>query len=212
MFFREREAKERARDRVEERRRRGGQRRKLYHRPPPAIGIRAKEAQKRLEKGVEHAEGKGGAQVEPDALHQQRQQRRQRQRAQQIVQQFQPRKPGKAAAEEKGQKLPVAARPAVEALEVGGERLREAVEKGDVAGEGRPGQFALDEVVAEDAALGQLALHRRHEGAHVVDALAAKIAAAGQILIEIGDGDRVGVHAAVAGKEADEAVFDRGGG
>ena len=105
--------------------------------------------------------------------------------------------------------MPVAPRPALEALEVGGESLREAVVKGDVARESRAGQFALDEVVAEDAALGQLALHRGHEGAHVVDALAAKGAMAGDVLIEFGDGDGVAVHAAAPGKEVDEAVFDR---
>ena len=60
--------------------------------------------------------------------------------------------------------------------------------------------------------LGQLALHRGHEGAHIVDALAAKGAMAGDVPDRVGDGDGVAVHAAAPGEEADEAVFDRRGG
>ena len=183
MLFGEGEAKERARHRAKQRRGRRGQGGELRHRPPPSLGTGAEQAGDGFEKGVEHAESEGGPQIQPNALQKQRKQRGQRQGAQQIVQQLQPRKAGEAAAEKKGQKLPIAARPALEALEIGGERFRKAVVKGDVAGEGSPCQFALDEIVAEDAALGQLAFHRRHEGAHVENALAAKIAAARQILI-----------------------------
>ena len=212
VFFGEGEAEERARGRVKERRRRRGQRRQLRHRPPPEVALGVEQMRQGVEEGIEHAQGKGGAQVEPDALQKQRQQRRKRQRAQEVIQQLQPRERGQAAAKEEGQKLPVPARPAVEAFEIGGERFREAVVKGDVVCKGRAGQFALDEVVAEDAAFGQFPLHGLHEGAHIVDALAAKAAAAGHVLIEVRDGDGIGVHAARTSEEADEAVFDRRGG
>ena len=71
--------------------------------PPAAIPRNRRGTGRRwLEKGVEHAEGEGGPQIQPNALQKQRKQRGQRQRAQQIVQQLQPRRPERPRRKRKG--------------------------------------------------------------------------------------------------------------
>ena len=90
VFFGKNKAEQRAHDSVKQCRRRRGQRRELHDRAPPAHGPGGEQMRNRREEGVKHAQGKGGAQVEPHRLQQQRQQRGQGQTAQKVIEYLQP--------------------------------------------------------------------------------------------------------------------------
>ena len=86
------------------------------------------------------------------------------------------------------QQLPIPARPAMLAgrsLEVVG---RELVEQLDVGHEARPGERALEQVMAEHRVLGHTASQRCLEGVDVVDALARVTSLAEQVLVDVRNG------------------------
>ncbi|OPZ66851.1 MAG: hypothetical protein BWY81_01636 [Firmicutes bacterium ADurb.Bin467] len=166
--------------------------------------------QYRRQKRVEHAQREGRAHVEPHRLQKQPHQRRLDETSDQVVEDFETREPRETALEQVRQNLPVAARPAVQPLEVGGKRLREAVVERYVRDERRARILALDQVVAQYPAVGQRPLERVHERAHVVDALAREAAGAREVLVEVRHRHRVRVDAAGAREQPDELVR-RGG-
>ena len=208
----ERQPPERAEDRVEcagRRRRQDGQ---LHRRAPPRMP--AARVQDGRQEGEQHRREQRALRGKPDGLNQQRQQRRGAQAAQQVVQQADARRRAEPLpvgwvalrAEQHRQQLPVAAGPAVQPLEPAAERGGKAVVEADVADERRLRQCALDQVVAQDAPLGQRAVERGGERAHVVQPLAAEDALAGDVLPEVGDRRGVGIQPAVAGEQPHEIV------
>ena len=70
---------------------------------------------------------------------------------------------------------------------------RELVEELDVGHETRPGEDALEQVVAQEGVLGDPVGHRRRERVEVVDALPGEAPLAEQVLVDVGDGGRVRV-------------------
>ena len=107
-----------------------------------------------------------------------------------------------AAAEDPGQQLPVAARPAVVAQRgdvVAGGKLLDDL---DIGGEAGAGEDALEQIVAEQRRVRHTAGERGLEGVDVVDALAGVGAFAEQVLIDVGDRRGIGIDAAHAGKDA----------
>ena len=65
-----------------------------------------------------------------------------------------------------------------------------------------PREDALEEIVAQERVLGDPSRERGLEGVHVVDALAGVGALAEEILVHVGDGERVGIDAARAREDA----------
>src|SRR3990172_11412433 len=100
--------------------------------------------------------------------------------------------------------LPVAADPTVTPAHVGTEAHRIALVELDVSDKSRPRVAAFQEVVAEDQILGEAAAKRALEGVHVEDALAGERPLAEDVLVDVGDGARVGVDARLAAEEAAE--------
>ena len=98
--------------------------------------------------------------------------------------------------------LPVAARPAMLAIGrdivAGGKLLDEL----DIGSEPGAREGAFEEIVAEQRVLGDTSLERALEGVDVVDALAGVGAFAEEILVDVGDGRRIGIDAAGAGEDA----------
>ena len=82
-------------------------------------------------------------------------------------------------------------------LVVGGELLEEI----DIGQQPRAREHALEEIVAEERALRDLPLQRGLEDVDVVDALARVRAPLEEVLVDVGDRGRVGVHAAGAGDD-----------
>jgi hypothetical protein len=105
---------------------------------------------------------------------------------------------GGTAAEDPGQELPVAARPAMLARDrdvvAGGEFLDDL----DVRDEARAREDAFEQVVAEQRVLGHAAGERRLEGIDVVDALAGIGPLVEQVLVDVGDRARIGIDPAMA--------------
>ena len=98
--------------------------------------------------------------------------------------------------------LPVAARPAMLAIGrdiVSGRKLLDEL---DIGGEPGAREGAFEEIVAEQRVLGDASVERALEGVDVVDALAGIGAFAEQVLVDVGDGRRIGIDAAGAGEDA----------
>ena len=108
-------------------------------------------------------------------------------------------------AENPGKELPIAPRPAMLA------RRRDVVAGGiflhelDIGHQPGAGEDPLEKVVAEDRILGDSSLQGGLEGIDVVDALAGEGALAEEILIHVGDGKGIGIHAGGAGEDALES-------
>ena len=107
--------------------------------------------------------------------------------------------------EEPAQDLPVAAGPAVLAARVGEDARRVVVHHLDVRHEAGAGVDPLEQVVGEERVVGDAPLERRREGVHVVEPLAREAALAEEVLVRVGDGGRVRVHAGVPGEDPREA-------
>ena len=143
-------------------------------------------------------------------MNQQAQQRGRVQAAQQVANELHPIDDGDPPHfHQHRQQLPVAAHPAVLPAQRCGGVGRRAVVEAHVVYEARAAEDALDQVVAQNLVVVQSALSGLHEGAHVVDALAGEVAVARHILIEIGHGGRIAVHAAVARSQLDPGVLHR---
>jgi hypothetical protein len=106
---------------------------------------------------------------------------------------------------EPGQELPVAAGPAVTTAHLDRVGRRIVLEEQDVADQPRARVRALEQIMAEDPVLGELAADRPLEGVDVVDALADEGALVEDVLVDVGDRAGVGVDAWLAGEEAGEA-------
>ena len=106
------------------------------------------------------------------------------------------------AAEDPGQQLPVAARPAVMANRADVVAGREFLDDLDIGGEAGAREDAFEQIVAEQRRVRHPAGERGLERVDVVDALARIGAFAEQILIDVGDGRGVGIDAAHAGEDA----------
>src|SRR4030066_388581 len=98
--------------------------------------------------------------------------------------------------------LPVTADPTVTAPHVRTEARRVALVELDVSDKRRPRVAAFQKVVAEDQILREAVAKRALEGIHVEDALAGERPLAEDVLVDIGDGARVGVDARLATEEA----------
>ena len=100
-----------------------------------------------------------------------------------------------------GKELPVAPGPAM--LTPGGDVVagRELLDHLDIRGETGAGEDSLQEIVAEKHVFRHPPGEGRLEGVDVVDSLAGVRPLAKEVLIDIRDGRRVGVHAPGAGKD-----------
>ena len=169
----------------------GGQRRQPRGGPAPQA-FPCGEIQQRLQVVHDQRRQQHVAAARPGGADQQAQQRGGLQRSDQVVQHAEPVRSGepspvgkRAPAQQQRQQLPVAPGPAVQPGQEGGQAARIAVVEGDVPRKARPGDRAFDQVMAEDAPLGQRALQRPGEGGHVVDALSGVDAAARGVLPEV---------------------------
>ena len=105
-------------------------------------------------------------------------------------------------AEDPGQQLPVAAHPAMLA------RRRDVVARGkfldhlDVGGQAGAREDAFQQIVAENRVFRNLAFERGLEDVDVVDSLAAIGAFLEQVLIDVGNRERIGIEPVGAGKDA----------
>ena len=170
----------------------------------------AQRMQDRVKVGQRQPQQKGPRLVQPQGMNQQSQQRGRVQAAHQVAQQLHPVHGGDPPHfQQHRQQLPVAAHPAVLPAQRGGGIGGRAVVEAHVVYEARAAEDALDQVVAENFVVIQPTLGSLHEGAHVVDALAGEVAVAGHVLIEVGHGGRVAVHAAVACGQLHPGVLHR---
>ena len=101
-----------------------------------------------------------------------------------------------------GGELPVAANPAVAAVDVSAVAGRILLIQGHVAQEPGAGVAPLQEVVAQDAVLREAPMDRLVEGGDVVDALADERALPEHVLVDVRDGAGVGVYARLAAVQA----------
>src|SRR6185369_13268223 len=81
--------------------------------------------------------------------------------------------------------LPVAADPAIAAADVGAVTGRIVLEQLDIAQQPGPHITAFEQIVAEDAVLGETLTQRQFEGVDIVDALADEGAFAEDVLVNI---------------------------
>ena len=126
------------------------------------------------------------------------------QAAAQVVEHLEPAEPIEPVprVEDERQQLPVAADPAVLAARLGRVAQGKVLDHLDVGDEGRAGKAAFQQVVAQHRVLGHAAGARALERVHVVDALAGEAADIEQVLIQVRDGEHVGVEAPVRRKHA----------
>ena len=204
MRVREKAAAQRARNRRQLRARLHGQQRQVGKRPLPAPFPRAQRMQQRRQKRQQQAHRQGAARVQPQPQGDQREGRRGGQAAAQVVDHLIAVERRERAAAQKAQQLPIAPRPAFQPLEIPAQRAGESVVQRDVRGKAATGVQSLEQIVAQNRVVGQLALHGLHKGAHVHNALAAKDALAGNVLIGVGNAHGIAVHAALPGQQADE--------
>ncbi len=106
------------------------------------------------------------------------------------------------AREDPRQQLPVAARPAVLARRGDVVASRELLDDLDVGDQTGAREGALEQVVTEQAAVRHAPGQRRLEDVDVVDAFAGEGPLTEQILVDVGDRRRVGIHAAGTGEGA----------
>ena len=97
------------------------------------------------------------------------------------------------AAEDPRQELPVTSCPPVLAGRRDQVVRRELVEQLDVGHQPRPGEDALEQVVAQERVLRHAVRHRHVEGVEVVDPLAGVAAFTEQVLVHVRDRERVRV-------------------
>ncbi|MDT4817730.1 hypothetical protein FQZ97_508130 [compost metagenome] len=107
------------------------------------------------------------------------------------------RRPGQGP----GQQLPVAANPAVAALRIAAVARRELLVELHVAEQSGTGEAALDQVVAEDAVIREVAVEGVLEGIHRIDSLADERALLEQVLVNVRYGTGIGVDAGVAAEQ-----------
>ncbi len=131
---------------------------------------------------------------------QQRDQRRRHQAAAQVVGDLpaRQRRDRGGRGREPAEELPVAADPAVAPRHVGGVARRRLLDHLHVRQQPGAGVAAFEQVVAEHPVGRQPLAERALEGVDVVDALADERALAEHVLVDVGDGARVGVDAGVA--------------
>ena len=111
---------------------------------------------------------------------------------------------------QKRQKLPIAARPAVQPVEPCAHAARMPLVERNIVDKSCTGEQPLEQIVAEYAVVRQArARHGLAKGAHVDHALAAEAALARQILPQIGQRRGIAVHAARAAHRAHKAAFGR---
>ncbi len=131
------------------------------------------------------------------------------QRAAQVVEHLPAAERGHAVLriEDVGQQLPVATRPAMLARGFDLVAGREVLDEFDVGDERATRHRAFEKVVAENRVFLDAPLQRRLEGIDVIEALAGEGAFAGEVLIDVGNGEDIGVEAAV---DREDALEDRG--
>ncbi|MNB96793.1 hypothetical protein D3C75_440060 [compost metagenome] len=143
------------------------------------------------------------------AHHQQGQGSDRHQAAAQVVQQFAARQqtepvafPSRARARrpwhQPRQQLPVTADPPCTALGVGGVALGVVLVQAHIADQARACIAAFQQVVAEDAVLGQATLQCMLEGVDVIDALAHEGPFVEQVLVDVRDHARIRIDARLA--------------
>ena len=144
------------------------------------------------------------AQAQP-GRHQQRQRARRHARAAQVVQHLPDmdrRQTPAPGVQQKGQQLPVAPRPAVQAR-CGHVGMQWRIfDQHHIADAGTTHQRAFQQVVAQHLVLRQPAGQHPRAGGHVDQALADGAAFVEQVLVDLGAGRAVRVDAALAGKQA----------
>ncbi len=109
------------------------------------------------------------------------------------------------------QNLPVAAHPAVLASGVREDARRIVVDDLDIGDERRTRIEALEEVVRQQGVLRHASFERGRERIDVVEALAGEDALVEEILVHVGDGRGVRVHAGMAGVRPREQRSGRAG-
>ena len=138
-------------------------------------------------------------------------QRKQRQRGQQRATQIVQHLPavdcrdsadGFPLAADPRQKLPIAARPAVLSAGVHVLAAGKIFDDLDVRGKARAREGAFEQVMAEQGVVGHPAGQGRREGVDVIDAFASERPFVEQVLIDIGNGRRIGLDPAGAGGNA----------
>ncbi len=78
------------------------------------------------------------------------------------------------------------------------------VEQVDVRDEAAAGVGALNQIMAQDVVFGERISHGLLKGVYVVNALARERADAEKVLVNIGDGRRIGIEAGGAAEDARE--------
>ena len=106
-----------------------------------------------------------------------------------------------ASAHQKGQQLPVATGPAVQARGRHVGMMRRVFHQGDFADCRTTCQRTFEQVVAEHLTFGQAQRQCTVHGLHIQQALAGEAAFAEQVLVDLGTGGAVRVQAAVAVEE-----------
>ena len=106
------------------------------------------------------------------------------------------------AREYPGNELPVATGPAMLAFDSHIVTRREFVDYLDVGGKAGARENSLEQIMAEQRILRDAVRKRCFEGIDVVDAFAGIGALTEQVLVDVGDGSRVGIHSAGAGVDA----------
>ncbi|MCY1500932.1 hypothetical protein D9M68_349900 [compost metagenome] len=99
--------------------------------------------------------------------------------------------------EDVGQQLPVATRPAMLARHLDLVAGREVLDELDVGDQRATHIGTFEQIVAENGIFLDPALQRRLEGVDMVEALAGEAAFAGDVLVDVGNGEDIGVDAAV---------------
>ena len=149
-------------------------------------------------------DGRGGRQ-QHQAGDQRRDRQRRRQRPAQVVEHLPSaeRRSGRAVADRRGnsseeprQELPVAAHPAMLARRRDLVARREVLDHLDVGDEARSREDTFEQVVAQHGVLGHATFQARLERVDVVDALARERSLVEKILVNVGNGEHVGIEAA----------------
>ncbi|MNZ46192.1 hypothetical protein D3C78_638680 [compost metagenome] len=169
--------------------------------------------QRRDQQQGEDRQGPAGRlrQAEP-ARQQHRQQGRRLQAAAQVVENLPARQCAQAIGfeadalrrhprQQPRQQLPVAANPAMPALAVDAVARGMLLEQLHIRQQARAGVAALDQVVAENAVVGETPGEGLLEGIHRIDALADERALLEQVLIDVGDGAGVGIDPRLAAEQ-----------
>ncbi len=109
---------------------------------------------------------------------------------------------GRNDGQKPGQDLPVAANPALAAIDIGDEAGGMVLDQLDIVDEAAAGEAAFDQVVAEDGIVGKAHSDGGLESAQVIDPLADEGAFGKKIVVDVGDFAGVGIDADLAGVQA----------